>query len=84
MDRHARAELWLSIGEPEFSELPVRSLVGESEEYRDYAIVQDIALEVELRWSGQEKASYVAQLPVELDGKPLAAFISPPRPAGCN
>src|ERR1044071_1114833 len=26
----------LSFGEPEFAELPVRYLVGESEEYRDY------------------------------------------------
>src|SRR5436305_381463 len=41
----------LSMGEPEFSELPVRYLVGEGEEYRDYAIVQNTALEVELRWS---------------------------------
>src|SRR6516164_7520220 len=36
----------LSIGDPEFAELPVRYLVGETEEYRDYAIVQDLALEV--------------------------------------
>jgi hypothetical protein len=45
----------LSIGEPEFSELPIRYLVGESEEYRDYAIVQDVALEIEIRWSEQGK-----------------------------
>ena len=32
----------LSIGEPDFAELPVRYLVGESEEYRDYAIVQEL------------------------------------------
>ena len=31
----------LSIGEPEFAELPVRYLVGESTEYRDCAIVQE-------------------------------------------
>ena len=69
----------LSIGESEFSELPVRYLVGDSDEYRDYAIVQSIALEVELRWSEQEKAPYVARLAVELDGKPFAAIVSPPQ-----
>jgi hypothetical protein len=67
------------IREQEFSELPVRYLLGQSDDYRDYAIVQDIALEVEIRWSEQEKAAYVARLAVELDGQPLAAIISPPQ-----
>lgn len=69
----------LSLGEPEFSELRVRYLVGESEEYRDYAIVQDLALEIEIRWSEQDKAPYVARLAVELDGEPFAACVSPPQ-----
>jgi hypothetical protein len=69
----------LSLGEPEFSELPIRYLVGESEEYRDYAIVQDVALEIEIRWSEQEKAPYVGRLGVELDGEPFAACVSPPQ-----
>lgn len=69
----------LSLGEPEFLELPIRYLVGESEEYRDYAIVQDIALEIEIRWSEQDKAPYVARLAVELDGQPFAACLSPPQ-----
>ena len=33
-----------SFGEPGFDELPVRYLVGESAEYRDYAIVREIGL----------------------------------------
>ena len=69
----------LSLGEPEFAELPLRYLVGENNEYGDYAIVQDIALEIELRWSEQETAPYVARLSVELDGVPLAAITSPPQ-----
>lgn len=68
----------LSLGEPEFTELPVRYLVGESEEYRDYAIVQDVGLEVDIRWSAFEQAPYVSRLAIELDGKPLAAIVSPP------
>jgi hypothetical protein len=69
----------LSFGELEFAEFPVRYLVGESEEYRAYAIVQDTALEVEIRWSEREQAPYVARLAIELDGKPLAAIVSPPQ-----
>lgn len=69
----------LSIDEPEFSELPVRYLVGESKEYRDYAIVQNVALEIEIRWSEQERAPFVARLAVELDGEPFAACLSPPQ-----
>ena len=41
----------MSIGDPEFTELLVRYLVGESDEYRDYAIVQEVGLEVDIRWS---------------------------------
>jgi hypothetical protein len=69
----------LSLGEPEFAELPVRYLVGDSEEYRDYAIVQEAALEVEIRWSEREQAPYVARLAIELDGESLAAIVSPPQ-----
>lgn len=68
----------LSIGEPEFAELPVRYLVGESEEYRDYAIVQDVGLEIDIRWSALEQAPYISRLAIELDGEPLAAIVSPP------
>lgn len=68
----------LSIGEPEFTELPVRYLVGESDEYRDYAIVQDAGLEVDIRWSALEQAPYVSRLAIELDDEPLAAIVSPP------
>src|SRR3984893_878489 len=57
----------LCFGEPEFTELPLRYLVGESEEYRDYAVVQEAALEVEIRWSELEQAPYVARLAIDLD-----------------
>jgi hypothetical protein len=68
-----------SFGESEFAELPVRYLVGESEEYRDYAVVQEVALEVEIRWSELELAPYVARLAIELDRERLAAIVSPPQ-----
>lgn len=68
----------LSIGEPEFVELPIRYMVGESEDYRDYAIVQDVGLEVNIRWSALEQSPYVSRFAIELDGEPLAAIVSPP------
>ena len=69
----------LSIGEPEFAELPIRYLVGESAEYRDYAVVQRFGLEVDIRWRELEQAPYVSRLAVELDGEPLAVIVSPPQ-----
>ena len=69
----------LSIGEPKFAELLVRYLVGESAEYRDYAIVQEAALAVEIRWSELEQAPYVARMEIELDSEPFAAIVSPPQ-----
>ncbi|SET62959.1 AAA family ATPase [Paracoccus homiensis] len=68
----------LSMGDAEFGELPVRYLIGESDDYRDYAIVQDVGLEVDIRWSALEQAAYVSRLAIELDGEPLAAIVSPP------
>ena len=68
-----------SIGKPEFAELPIRYLAGESKEYQDYAIVQEIGLEVNVRWSELEQTPYVGRLAIELDGEPLAAIVSPPQ-----
>jgi len=69
----------LSFGEPEFSELPLRYLLGEHDEYRDSAIVQHVGLEIEIAWSELERAPYVARFAVELDNAPLAAIVSPPQ-----
>ena len=68
-----------SIGEPEFAELPIRYLVGESGEYRANAVVQEIGLEVDVRWSELEQAPYVGRLAIDLDGEPLVAIVSPPQ-----
>ena len=68
----------LSIDEPEFAELPIRYLVGESEEYRDYAVVQDVGLQVDIRWSALEQVPYLSRFALELDGESFAAIVSPP------
>ena len=66
----------LSMGEPEFAELPMRYLIGESAEFGDYAIVQEFAVQVDLRWSEFQQAPYVSRLAIELDGETLAAIVS--------
>ena len=66
-------------GDPEFLELPIRYLLGDSTEFKDNALVMEIALEVELRWSDLEHAAYVSRLGVELDGKHLVEIVSPPQ-----
>jgi hypothetical protein len=69
----------LSFGEPEFSELPVRYLVGENEEYKDYAIAQQVGLEIEIGWSELDRSPYVARFAIEFDDSPVAAIVSPPQ-----
>lgn len=69
----------LSLGDPEFSELQLRYLLGDSAEFEDYAVVQECGLEVEVRWSERDQAPYVARLSVELDGEPVASIVSPPQ-----
>ena len=68
-----------SIGDPEFSELPIRYLVGESAEFSDSGIVQTVGLEVNICWSELEQAPYVRRLAIELDGESVAAIVSPPQ-----
>ncbi len=67
----------LSIGELQFDELPIRYLIGEGLEYRDYAVVQEVAVAIEIRWSELEGSPYVARVAIDLDGEPLAAIVSP-------
>lgn len=67
------------FGELGFEELHVRYLLGESADHKDYAIVQNVGLSVEIRWSELNRSPYVSELAVELDGEPLARIISLPQ-----
>jgi predicted ATPase len=69
----------LRVDDAEFQELQLRYLLGESAEHKDYAIVQQVALEVKVQWSELERAPYVSRLGVELDGEAFAAIVSPPQ-----
>lgn len=65
------------LADPVFQELQIRYLAGENAEYDDYAIIQQVALAVEIRWSELDRAPYVSRLAIELDGEPVAAIVSP-------
>ena len=69
----------LRVGESEFEELQLRYLLGESAEHKDYAIVQQVLLDIEVRWSELERSPYVSRFGVGLDDEPVAAIVSPPQ-----
>jgi hypothetical protein len=66
-----------SLGDPDFRNLGIRYLVGENTELKEYAVVQDIALGLEVRWSNLLQAPYVAKALVEIDGAAVAELHSP-------
>lgn len=66
-----------SLGDPDFRNLGIRYLVGENTELKEYAVVQDVALGVEVRWSDLLQAPYVAKALVEIDGVAVAELYSP-------
>lgn len=66
-----------SLGDPDFRNLGIRYLVGENTELKEYAVVQDIALGLEVRWSDLLQGPYVAKALVEIDGAAVAELHSP-------
>ena len=66
-----------SLGDPDFRNLGIRYLVGENTELKEYAVVQDIALGLEVRWSDLLQAPYVAKALVDIDGTAVAELHSP-------
>ena len=69
----------VSINNPEFAELEVRYLIGDSDNvYNDQGDVGKIALAIDIQWSALKQASYVARMEVELDDEPIASIVSPP------
>jgi len=68
----------LHLADHDFSELLVRYLIGESEEYQDWAVVESIAVALEVRWSADRRAPYVSRLDLDLNDDPVCAIVSPP------
>ena len=68
------------LGDQDFAKLGIRYLVGENTELRDYAVVQEIGLGIEVRWSDLINGPYVSSISAELDGEPVADIMSPAQP----
>lgn len=66
-----------SFVDPDFRNLGIRYLVGENTELKDYAVVQNIGVGLEVRWSDLLQAPYVSKASVEIDGATIAEIHSP-------
>lgn len=73
-----------SLGDPNFRNLGIRYLVGENTEMKEYAVVQEIALGIEVRWSDLLQAPFVAKALVEIDGSVVAELHSPAQQGRAN
>ena len=68
-----------SLTAPEFEQLPIRYLLGENTDVKDYAVVQTIGVSVSVAWSELNAQPYVSSISVELDHKDVATISSPPQ-----
>lgn len=66
-----------NLGDADFDQLRIRYLVGENTELKEYAVVQEIGLGLEVRWSDLIQAPYVAKISVEIDNETVAEIHSP-------
>ena len=73
-----------SLYDLDFSNLGIRYLAGENTELKEYAVVQEIGLGLEVRWSDLIQAPYVAKAVVEMDGEAVAELHSPPQQGRAN
>lgn len=68
-----------SLRDAEFIELDIRYIVGENTDLKDYAVVQEVGVEIEVRWSDLLSAPYVSSLAVEMDEESVVTIKSPPQ-----
>ncbi|MVO18586.1 AAA family ATPase [Parasedimentitalea huanghaiensis] len=68
-----------SLTAPEFEQLPIRYLLGENTDLKDYAVVQSVGVSVSVAWSELNAQPYVSSITVQLDNKDVATISSPPQ-----
>lgn len=61
----------------EFENLPIRYLVGENTDLKDYAVVQSIGVSLSISWSDLLAGPYVSAVTVVMDGAHIATITSP-------
>lgn len=68
-----------SLKDARFANLDLRYIVGESTDLKEYAVVQEIGIDIEVRWSELLAGPYVSSLAIEMDRESVAAIKSPPQ-----
>ena len=66
------------LDDADFENLRLRYVVGENTELKDYAIVQEVGIGIDVRWSDLRNGPYVSEIKIDLDGEAVAAIHSPP------
>lgn len=66
-----------SLTAAEFQNLPIRYLVGENTDLKDYAVVQSVGVSLSISWSDLLAGPYVSAISVMLDGLDIGKITSP-------
>lgn len=66
-----------SLNASEFSDIPIRYLVGENTDLKDYAVVQAVGVELSVEWSDLHGGPFVSSITIEIDGAEVATISSP-------
>ena len=66
-----------SLTSAEFESLPIRYLVGENTDLKDYAVVQSVGVSLSISWSDLLAGPYVSALTVTMDGADIGTITSP-------
>lgn len=81
VDGHGAERLPLNSGASltasEFQSLPIRYLVGENTDLKDYAVVQSIGVCLSISWSDLLVGPYVSAITVMMDGTEIGTIASP-------
>jgi predicted ATPase len=66
-----------SLAAAEFENLPIRYLVGENTDLKDYAVVQSIGVSLSISWSDLLADPYVSAVTVMMDDADIGTITSP-------
>jgi hypothetical protein len=66
-----------SLTAAEFENLPIRYLVGENTDLKDYAVVQSVGVSLSISWSELLAGPYVSAITVMMDGAEIGRITSP-------
>ena len=66
-----------SLTAAEFENLPIRYLVGENTDLKDYAVVQSLGVSLSISWSDLLAGPYISAIAVMMDGVEIGTITSP-------